>query len=175
MPSTLHQPRYWLVIGLEWPNQATDQYAECALALAPSFIPTGVLSRPAYVIFELARNLAPEGEQQVVMFSELTQALRRKKYDWSTVGVPDWEATVNELAEAPIPALFLTLSQYAHFMLCTAGMDNAYVHGPDGQQLRVPETDYEDLRSSLRTMLVTDWPDYIQKMEQDGKFRPPPQ
>ncbi|WP_223840329.1 peptidylprolyl isomerase [Saccharopolyspora pogona] len=100
------------------------------------------------------------------MFSELTQALRRKKYDWPTVGVPDWEATVNELAKAPIPSLFLTLSQYAHFMLCTAGMDNAYVH--TGQQRRVPESDYEDFRSNLRTMLATDWPEYIQGPDTNG-------
>jgi hypothetical protein len=81
------------------------------------------------------------------------------------VGVTDWEATVNELAEAPVPLLYLSLSPNAHLMLCTAGMDNSYVYHPGGQQERIPESDYDDLRDSLRTRLATDWPAYIHKLE----------
>lgn len=106
------------------------------------------------------------------MFSELTQTLRKKNADWPTVGVPDWEATVDELAEAPIPGLYLSLSQYAYVMLCTAGMESSYVYGPDGQQRRIPESDFEDLRNGLRAMLVTDWAAYIQELERAGKIRP---
>ncbi len=36
-----------------------------------------------------------------------------------------------------MPALYLLLSQYAHIMLCTAGMDNSYIYRPDGQQERL--------------------------------------
>lgn len=164
MSSTLSRPRFWLVIGLEWPAQATGPHAECALTLAPSFVPKGVLSPAAYAIFELAKTVVPAGDQQVVMFSELTQTLRRHNADWSKVGVPDWEATVDELAQAPVPSLYLSLSQYAHVMLCTAGMDNSYVYRPDGQQERIPESDFDDLRNSLRAMLTTDWPAYIQEL-----------
>lgn len=39
--------------------------------------------------------------------------------------MPDWEATLGELAEAPVPSLYLSLSQYAHVMLSTAGMDHS--------------------------------------------------
>ncbi|MGH3568498.1 MAG: hypothetical protein ACRDRH_21225 [Pseudonocardia sp.] len=130
MSSTLSRPRFWLVIGLEWPAQATGQHAECAFAIAPSFIPKGVLSPSAYAIFELSKAVVPAGEQQVVMFSELTQTLRRNSADWAKVGVPDWEATLGELAEAPVPSLYLSLSQYAHVMGSTAGMDNSYVYRP---------------------------------------------
>lgn len=164
MSSTLSRPRFWLVIGLEWPAQATGQHAECALAIAPSFIPKGVLSPSAYAIFELAKSVVPAGDQQVVMFSELTQTLRRHNADWPKVGVLDWEATVDELAEAPVPSLYLSLSQYAHVMLCTAGMEHSYVYRPGGQQERIPESDFADLRASLRTMLTTDWPAYIQEL-----------
>ncbi len=173
MSSTLSRPRFWLVIGLEWPAQVIGPHAECAFAIAPSLIPKGVLSPPAYAIFELATAVAPAGEEQVVMFSELTQTLRRHKSNWPTVGVPDWEATVTELTEAPVPALYLSLSQYAHVMLCTAGMDNSYIYcGLDGEQERIPESDFDDLRTSLRTMLTTDWPAYIQELERAGKIRP---
>lgn len=109
------------------------------------------------------------------MFSELSQTLRRAESASPSIRVPDWEETVNELTKAPIPALFMTLSRYAYTMLCTAHMDSPYVRTRNGQQRRIPESDYEDLRSSLRRMLATDWPRYIQKMEQDGKLRPPPQ
>lgn len=172
MSSTLSRPRFWLVIALEWPAQATGQHAECAFAIAPSFIPKGVLSPSAYAIFELAKAVVPAGEQQVVMFSELTQTLRRNSADWAKVGVPDWEATLGELAEAPVPSLYLSLSQYAHVMLSTAGMDNSYVYRPGGQQERIPESDVADLRNGLRTMLTTDWPAYIQQLERAGKIRP---
>lgn len=58
MPSTLSRPRFWLVFGLEWPAQATGPHAECAFAIAPSFVPKDVLSSAAYAIFELARAVA---------------------------------------------------------------------------------------------------------------------
>lgn len=77
MSTTLSRPPYWLVIGLEWPVQATAEHAECAFAITPSFIPKGVLSPAAYAIFELAKAVAPAGGRQVVMFSELTQTLRK--------------------------------------------------------------------------------------------------
>lgn len=174
MSSTLSRPRFWLVIALEWPAKATGQHAECAFAIAPSFIPKGVLSPSAYAIFELAKTVVPAGDQQVVMFSELTQTLRRHNADWPKLGVPDWEATVGELAEAPVPSLYLSLSQYAHVMLSTAGMEHSYVYGPGGQQERIPESDFVDLRDSLRTMLTTDWPAYIQELERASKIRPAP-
>lgn len=93
--------------------------------------------------------------------------------DWATVGVSDWEATVDELAQATVPSLYLSLSQYAHIMVCTAGMDNSYIYrGPNGQQERIPESDFEDLRNSLRTKLSNDWPAYIGELERAGKIRP---
>lgn len=162
------------MFGLEWPAQTTGTHAECAFAVAPSVIPKGVLSPAAYTIFELATGVAPEGDQQVVMFSELTQTLRKHNADWPGIGVADWEATLDELAEAPIPGLYLSLSQYAHVMLCTAGMENSYVYNHDGQQRRIPESDFEDFRNSLRTMLGRDWPAYIQELERSGKIRSAP-
>ena len=174
MSSTLSRPPFWLVIGLEWPAQTTGPHAECAFALAPSFVPKGVLSSPAYAIFELAKAVVPAGEQQVVMFSELTHTLRRNDADWPKVGVPDWEATVDELAKAPVPALYLSLSQYAHVALCTAGMDNSYVYRSDGQQKRIPDSDFDGLRDGLRSKLTTDWPGYIRELERAGKIRPAP-
>lgn len=174
MSTSLRLPAFWLVIGTEWPAQTNGSHAECAFAIAPSFIPKGVLSPSAYAIFELAKTVVPAGGQQVVMFSELTQTLRRHDADWLTVGVPDWEAAVDELAEAPVPVLCLSLSQYAHVMLCTAGMEHSYVYRPDGQQERIPESDFDDLRNALRSMLTTDWPTYIQELERAGKIRPAP-
>jgi hypothetical protein len=153
MPTTLSRPPYWLGIGLEWLAQATAEHAECAFAITPSFIPKGVLSPSAYTIFDLAKAVVPAGEQQVVMFSELTQTLLRHNADWAKVGVPDWEATLDELAEAPVPALYLSLSRYAHVMVCTAGMEHSYVHYPDGRQERIPESDFDDLRNGLRAQL----------------------
>lgn len=172
MSNTLSRPRFWLVIGLAWPSQVVGSHAECAFAIAPSFIPGGVLSPAAYSIFELASTVAPAGDQQVVMFSELTQTLRRHNVDWPKIGVTDWEASVDELAQAPLPALYLSLSQYAHLMVCTAGVDNSYIYRPDGRQERIPESDFEDLRTSLRTMLTTDWPAYVEELERAGTIRP---
>jgi hypothetical protein len=171
---TLSQPRFWLVFGMEWPDHAAGPHAECAFAVAPSFIPKRVLPPSAYVIFDLANAFAAPGEQDVVMFSELTQMLRRNNADWPSVGVPDWEATVDGISAAPVPSLFLELSQYGHLMLCTAGRDNSYVYGPGGQQERIPESDLDNFRSSLRATLSRDWPDYIEGLERAGKIRPAP-
>jgi hypothetical protein len=40
------------------------------------------------------------------------QARRGLVDDW----VPEWEATFGELSEVPMPALYLSLSRFAHIM-----------------------------------------------------------
>jgi hypothetical protein len=173
MSRTVARPDHWLVIALEWRAPMGAQYAECALAIAPSFIPRGLLSPPVDMICEFSRAISSTGFEQVLTFSELSQTLGRHGQDWSAIGVPDWEAAIQEIEQAPVPSLYLTLSQYAHMLLSTTGQNSVSVPGPNAPQ-PIGQADYDTLRCDLRVMLTTDWARYIEDMQRQGVIRPAP-
>ncbi|MGH2868825.1 MAG: hypothetical protein ACRDNK_14850, partial [Solirubrobacteraceae bacterium] len=83
---------------------------------------------------------------------------------WPAMGV-DWEAALDELANAPIPSLFLTLDQWSHFLLSTVGIPHNTAHFADGTQRVVERHEYESLRTRLTTLLAQDWPGYIAEIQ----------
>jgi hypothetical protein len=171
--SSLAQPQFWLVASLEWPDAATGTYAECAFAVAPTFVPRGLLSPAADAVLELARGLYRPADGKIMMFSELAQKLGRLGHDWVDIGVDDWEATMAEISAAPIPSLFLTLSRFAHTLLCMAGKPDVTIYSPDGKR-ELTAADYDPFRAQLETLLARDWAEFIYQMEREGKFRPVP-
>lgn len=89
---------------------------------APQMIPRHLVSKEASIALDLARSLARDpgdGLGKGVFFSDVTFWLDRQGKDWRDLGI-DYEAVINELAGAPVPQLYMTLSQKAHAILCDA-------------------------------------------------------
>lgn len=118
------------------------------------------MSQAVDIVFELSKMVAEHQTHRVVLFSELAQHLGRRGLDWSDVGVEDWEATHAEIVDAPALGLYLALTSYGHVLACTAGRPSTYVNGQ-----QVPGAHYEELRSSLTTLLEQQWPTYVRESE----------
>jgi hypothetical protein len=76
---------------------------------------------------------------------------------------------LQELQQAPIPALFLTISERAHLFICDPAV-RSFLTGPDGEE-KPAESEREAVRQALATSLTADWPPYIQDMIDTGRLR----
>src|SRR5262249_54557615 len=121
---SLLAPDGWLVLGLPWPPQASGGYAECAAAIAPPIVPPQGVDQDAGYVLDLASALirSHDGPGKAVFFSDITLLLDRQGKTWGDLGI-DYEQVIDALLEAPVPLLYLTLSQVAHAILCDASRE----------------------------------------------------
>ncbi|MEU5958827.1 hypothetical protein [Streptomyces sp. NPDC047525] len=135
MSNSLLVPDGWLVLGLPWPTETHDGWGECALAIAPQMIPRSLVSKGAGTALDLATGLArdpADGPGKAVFLSDVTLWLDKQGKDWGDLGI-DYEAVINELVQAPVPQLYMTLMQKAHAILCDASREGLRLHYRDGE------------------------------------------
>src|SRR5260221_8881052 len=116
-PEEVLNPPYWLVFGLEWPGAGDGGMAEAALAVAPGMIPRELVSRDSYQVLGCADLYARKHAERVIFFSDLTRMFTAAGTSWAELGV-DWENALQELVVGPFPAMFLTISERAHLLIC---------------------------------------------------------
>ncbi|MFJ8083215.1 hypothetical protein ACIQ6Y_21735 [Streptomyces sp. NPDC096205] len=173
MSNKLLEPDGWLVLGLPWPEHARDGWAECALALAPQTIPRGLVEEGTGIALDLAGGLARDpgqGPGRAVFFSDVTVWLDRQGQDWGMLGV-DHEAVIDELTHAPVPQLYLTLSQKAHAVLCDASREGLRLHYANGDVERVSPQVRADVHAAITSTLERDWRPYVQGLIDGGAIR----
>lgn len=171
MSADIARPTTWLVVALPWPNEPEGRYAECAVAFAPANLPAQLLSEEADTARQFAIALSRQREESTIFFADMTGVLREKGRNWSDVGVHDVDAVLAELRDPPSPSLVLTLSEYAHMLLCNAGTRDVYVYGAaGGNGERVADADFAEMRAQLRAQLQRDWPPYIERLRRAGKI-----
>lgn len=163
----LMNPAYWLVSGLEWPEDH-DAWAEAAVAVAPGIIMRDRLSRDSRQILARADTYAAGHGIAVVFFSDLTRALTAAGASWPSLGV-DWEAALAEMRGGPHPLMFLTISGRAHLHVCNSAARLA-IHGPGGAEEASAE-ERNLVRQAIAGRLAADWPPYIRGLLAAGRLR----
>jgi hypothetical protein len=162
----LLQPDYWLVSGLEW--HGNGGMAEAAVAIAPGLIPREVFSSDAAQVLRHADDYADRHPVRVVFFSDLTRALTLARTSWPELGI-DWEAARAELLSGPYPALYLTVSERAYVLLCSAAVT---VNVVSQKGVQPGNEERELVRQALTVRLSADWPGYIRDLLSSGRLRP---
>jgi hypothetical protein len=166
-------PSWWLVRGLEWPEDARDgDMAECVIACAPDLArrmhPTHMaagLSPGLETILAAGEEFAAEHPARVVFFSDLTRRLNvQTGKSWANVGV-DWESALAELFDRT-SAMYMTLSYLAYVFICDASLQMT-LHYP-GRVEVATEADRERVRESVLVRLAADWPPYIRGQIDSG-------
>ncbi|MFD8384975.1 hypothetical protein ACFV2X_41745 [Streptomyces sp. NPDC059679] len=173
MSNSLLEPDGWLVLGLPWPAETRDGWGECALAIAPQMIPRSLVSKGAGIALDLAGALAREpadGPGKAVFFSDVTLWLDKQGKDWADLGI-DYEAAIDELVNAPVPQLYLTLMQKAHAILCDASRQGLRLYYPNGDVEHVTPQVRRDVHVAITTSLERDWPLYIQGLIDRGALQ----
>jgi hypothetical protein len=165
-PDALLQPACWLVFGLPWPGD--HAMAEAAMAISPGVTPRDSLSWDATQILDCANLYARKRAQRAVCFSDLTRMFTAAGTSWAELGV-DWETALQELQDAPLPAMFLTISARAHLYICSPAARLLTV-GPNAEEGSA-DTERELVRRTLTDSLASDWPPYIQHMIDTGRLR----
>jgi len=168
------RPRWFLVTGLPWPEDAGDaEMAEAALAIAPDVTsavrPVGSDGRPVPLGSDLTLMLDAGSQcavtlgKRVVFVSDVTRWLADTGRTWERIGV-DFPTAQNEL-ERQSPALLVAVSRLAHTILCSTFRSLA-VHYTSGSvaEIMTDEREREKVRRALETRLDADWPAYITKM-----------
>ncbi|WKX73538.1 hypothetical protein [Streptomyces sp. XD-27] len=172
MNTTLLSPAGWLVLGLPWPTQTRDGWGECATVIAPTMIPRSLVSQGAGTALDVAAALAGdanEGPGKVVFFSDITLWLDKQGTTWADLGI-DHDAVLDELLNAPVPQLYLTLTQKAHAILCDASREGLRLHYPNGDVEHVGPQLRRDVHDGIAQSLERDWPPYIQGLIDRGAF-----
>ncbi|WP_282699996.1 hypothetical protein [Streptomyces sp. CC219B] len=173
MNTALLSPAGWLVLALPWPAETRDGWGECAAVIAPSMIPRSLVSQEATTVLDLATALAGdtnEGPGKAVFFSDITLWLDQQGQTWTDLGI-DHDAVIAELLNAPVPQLFLTLSQTAHAILCDASRQGLRLYYSDGGSEPVSPQQRRDVHDGIAQSLERDWPPYIQGLINDGVLR----
>jgi hypothetical protein len=161
----LTQPDYWLVSGLEW--QGNGPMAEAAVAIAPGMIPRSVLSGDGAQVLRHADHYAEEHAVRVVFFSDLTRTLTLARTSWADLGI-DWEAARAHLQSGPYPSLYLTISERAYVLLCSAAVT---VNVVSRKGIQPANDERELVREALTDRLSADWPSYIRDLISSGRLR----
>jgi hypothetical protein len=161
----LFHPAYWLVIGLEW--QDGEATAETAVAFAPGTIPRDTVSHDVGQVLGCADLYARKRAERVIFCADLTRMFTNAGTSWSQLGV-DWENALHELRNGPFPAMFLTISERAHVLICN----------PTSHPLLITPTGAEDatherelVRQAIAHRLATDWPPYMQSLVNARRVR----
>ena len=108
-------PAYWLVAGLDWPTGPGP--SEAAWAIAPDLVPRDALSNDAYQVLGKCSPVRGQALRPHRVLSDLTRMFATAGTSWASLGV-DWQAALDELQNGPFPAMFLTISERAHLMIC---------------------------------------------------------
>jgi len=145
-------PAYWLVAGREWPSGTGLR--EAAWAAAPDLVPRDALSNDAYQVLGCAHLYAGKHSARIVFFSDLTRMLGNAGTSWASLGV-DWQAALGELQDGPYPAIFLTVTERAHLLIC----DPTSWSTGCAQESARPER--ELVRQAVADKLTADWPAYM--------------
>ena len=127
-----------------------------------------MLSRDAGQVLDCAELYARKRAERVVFFADLTRMFTTAGTSWAELWV-DWESALQELQQAPIPALFLTISERAYLFICDPAV-RSFLTGPGGEE-KPAEPEREAVRQALATSLTADWPPYIQGMIDTGRLR----
>src|SRR6266849_4576744 len=162
----LLHPAYWLVHGLPWPGDS--DMAEAALAIAPEIVPRETLSRDAVQILGCADLYARKHGSRVVFFSDLTRMFTTAGTSWAQLGV-DWESALRELVVGPFPAMFLTISERAHLLICDPATNLLMVGSGGTADEAGSERDL--VRQAITSQLTTDWPPWMNAMIDAGRVR----
>ncbi|WP_128380376.1 hypothetical protein [Streptomyces cavernae] len=166
-------PAGWLVLGLPWPTETRDGWGECAVAIAPTMIPRSLVSKGAGIVLDLSTGLAREpndGPGEAVFFSDVTLWLDKQGKDWGDLGI-DYEAVIDELLDAQVPQLYLTLTQKAHAILCDASREGLRLHYTNGDVEHVTPQVRQNVRDGIVQSLKRDWPPYIQSLIDSGALQ----
>ncbi|MEU2287837.1 hypothetical protein ABZ614_39040 [Streptomyces sp. NPDC013178] len=173
MSNALLSPVGWLVLGLPWPTETRDGWGECAAAIAPTMIPRSLVSKGAGIALDLATGLARDpndGPGKAVFFSDVTLWLDKQGKTWPDLGI-DYEAVIDELLNAQVPQLYLTLTQKAHAILCDASREGLRLHYPNGDVEHVTLQLRQDVHDGITQSLTRDWPSYIQGLIDSGALQ----
>lgn len=157
-------PPMWLVFGREWAGSSEDLFAECAAAVAPTQIPLALLSRPARDVVQLSVALGRKLARRTVFLSDITAFLDEQGTSWAGLNI-DWMAAADEITQAPVPTLYLSLSHRAYVILCWGGRSRLRLYTPgdrSGEDVAVSER--EAVRAAITDTLVHDWPPYAQRL-----------
>jgi hypothetical protein len=158
-------PSYWLVSGLDWKGDGPT--AEAALAIAPGMIPRQDVSHDAHQILGCADLYARKHSLQVVFFSDLTSLFADAGTSWVELGV-DWESGLRELHDGSFPAVFLTSTERVYLQICnpTSRRPRARHCGAGD----AAETERELVRRAITRQLANEWPVYMQRITDAGRF-----
>lgn len=172
MSSSVLAPDGWLVLGLPWPMQTRGGFGECATALAPQLVPRHFVSQGAGEALDLASAFArtEEGPGKTVFFSDITLWLDGKGKTWADLGI-DHQGVIEELLSAPVPQLYLTMTQLAHGIVCDASREGLRAHYDDGRVEHITRQTRQDVHDALTATLERDWPPYIRELMDRGAIR----
>lgn len=161
----LLNPEYWLVIGLEWQGNAA--MAEAAMAFAPGMVPRDVVSSDVAQLLGCADLYARKRAQRVIFFSDLTRMFTDAGTSWTQLGV-DWDNALQELRNGRFPAMFLTISQRAHVLVCNPA-SRLLLFTSAGTEEATDER--ELVRQAITRHLATEWPPYMKSIIDAGRVR----
>lgn len=170
--SSVANPQMWLVFGTDWAGGRDDLFGEAAMAVVPSQMPLSLLSRAGRDVVQLSVAVGRQLGHRAVFFTDLTAALDEQGQSWAGLGL-DWEAALQELQDAPVLGLHLSVSRRAHSILCWSGRGRLVMHSPDdpaGEEIAVAER--EAVRAAITDALVRDWPPYVAERVAAGALRP---
>lgn len=91
---------------------------------------------------------------QVVLFSDLTRMFASAGHSWAGLGV-DWQAALDELRVGQHPAMFLTITERAHLLIC----DPSEAWADDERDL---------VRQAIATKLAAGWLPYLRGLINAG-------
>ena len=163
VPDDLLHPSYWLVSGLDW--HGDDATAEAAVAIAPAIIPRDTVGEDARQVLGCADLYARKHSRQVVFFSELTRMFANGGTSWSQLGV-DWQNAMEDLRGGRFPALFLTISERAHLILCGSESSSPVM----ATSVEPTEDEHELVRQAIARQLAQDWPPHMQAAAHAGQI-----
>ncbi|MFE1763897.1 hypothetical protein ACFW81_06725 [Streptomyces angustmyceticus] len=173
MSTSLLSPAGWLVLGLSWPIETHDGWGECAVAIAPPMIPRSLVSQGVGIALDLATGLARDlndGPGKAVFFSDVTLWLDKQGKSWPDLGI-DHDAVIDELLNARVPQLYLTLTQKVHAILCDASRDGLRLRYPGGDIESVTPQVRRDVHDGITQSLLRDWLPYIQGLIDSGALQ----
>jgi hypothetical protein len=169
--SLVLNPSMWLVFGMEWPaDRRDDLFAEAAMAIAPAQIPLTLLSQAGRDVVQLSVAIGRRLGHRVVFFSDLTAALDERGQSWASLGI-DWAGALQELQDAPVLGLFLSVSRRAHLIMCSSSRSRLVVHSPAGPPEEIDASERDAVRAAITDTLVADWRPYAESRLAAGAVR----
>jgi hypothetical protein len=149
---------YWLVFGGVWPEGTpASGMAVAVVAVSPWLVPRAGLSPGAADVLAVAEAYAPRlaPDAPVVFLGELTRWLAEDGQTWAGRGVA-WAGALDELVAGDWPVRWVTVTSYAHAVVCGAGTRECVIQGPHGP-VAVTERMRDDMRAAIAAYLHVDW------------------